>query len=121
LQLPSELVPKILKARNATVVSLLIGWGFMASPALRKKVGHFHRHLSINSILKGSLTRIGLPSVLESVGVTRYGRRPDGLTLNPWYRGRSLVWDTTVAYTFAQSHYIVSVTIPSNVATYADC
>jgi len=35
LQLPSELVPKFLKARNSAVASLLAGWGFMAFPASR--------------------------------------------------------------------------------------
>jgi len=27
------------------------------------------------------------------------------LTLGAWYRGQSLVWDTTVVDTFAQCHY----------------
>jgi len=72
-----------------------------------ENAGRFPRHSAINSILKRSLTRIGLPFVLEPVGLTK-DRRPDGLTLNPWYRGRSLVWDATVVDTFAESHYIVS-------------
>jgi len=42
---------------------------------------------------------------LEPVGLTNDGRRPDGLTLGPWYRGLSLVWDATVVDTFAQGHY----------------
>jgi len=46
-----------------------------------KNTGRFPRHSAINSILKWSLTRIGLPSVLEPVGLTR-DRRPGGLTLN---------------------------------------
>jgi len=45
---------------------------------------------------------------------------PNGLTLNPWYRGRSLVWDATVVDTFAESHYIVSAAIPGSVATDAE-
>jgi len=65
------------------------------------------------------LTRIGLPSVLELVGLTK-DRRPDGLTLNPWYTGRSLVWDATVVDTSAESHYIVSASIPGSVATDAE-
>jgi len=65
------------------------------------------------------LTRIGLPSVLEPVGLTK-DRRPDGLTLNPWYRCRSLVWDATVVDTFAESHFIVSAAIPGSVATDAE-
>jgi len=39
------------------------------------------------------------------VGLTNDGRRPDGLTLVPWYKGLSLVWDATVVDTFAQGHY----------------
>jgi len=34
-QLPCELVPIFSKARNAAVGSLLTGWGFTASPALK--------------------------------------------------------------------------------------
>ena len=66
------------------------------------------------------MTRIGLPSFLEPVGLTKDGRRPDGLTLNPCYRGRSLVWDATVLDTFAESHYMVSAAIPGSVATDAE-
>jgi len=92
----------------------------MASPALTiKNTGCFPRHSAINSILKRSLTRIGLPSVLEPVGLTK-DRRPDGLTLNPWYRGRNLVWDAKIVDTFAESHYIVTAAIPSSVATDAE-
>jgi len=42
------------------------------------------------------------------------------LTLNPWYRSRSLVWDATVVDTFAESHYIVSAAIPGSVAIDAE-
>ena len=80
-----------------------------------KNVGCFPRHSTINSILKWSLTRIGLPSVLEPVGLTK-DRRPDVQSLNPWYKGRSLVWDATVVDTFAESHYVVSAAIPGSVA-----
>jgi len=51
------------------------------------------------------LTRIGLPSTLESIGLTNDERRPDDLTLGPWYKGRSLVWDATVVDIFSQGHY----------------
>ena len=70
-----------------------------------KNAGRFPRHSAINSILKRLLTRIGLPFTLEPVGLTNDGRRPHGLTLGPWYRGLSLVWDATVVDTFAQGHY----------------
>jgi len=70
-----------------------------------KNAGRFPRHSAINSILKRSLTCIDLPSTLEPVGLTNDGRRPDGVTLCPWSRRRSLVWDKTVVDTFAQGHY----------------
>jgi len=70
-----------------------------------KNAGRFPRHSAINSMLKRSLTCIGLPSTLEPVGLTNSGRRPDGLTLGYWYRGLSLVWDATVVDTYAQGHY----------------
>jgi len=66
------------------------------------------------------LTHVGLPSVLEPVGLTKDRRRPDDLTLNPCYRGRSLVWDATVVDNFAESHYIVSAAISGSVATDAE-
>jgi len=66
-----------------------------------KNAGRFPRHSAINSILKRSSTRIGLPSTLEPVGLTNDGRRPDGLNLGPSYRGQNLVWDATVVDTFA--------------------
>ena len=84
-----------------------------------KNAGRFPRHSAINSIFKRSLTRIGLPSLFETVGLTR-DRRPDGLTLNPWHRDRSLVWDATVVDTFAESHYTVSAAVPGSAATDAE-
>jgi len=52
---------------------------------------------------------------LEPLGLTDDRRRPDGLTLNSWYRGRSLICDATVVDTFAPSHYIVSAAKPGSV------
>jgi len=54
---------------------------------------------------KRSLTHINLSSTLELVSQRNDGRRLDGLTLGPWYRGLILVWDVAVMDTFAQGHY----------------
>ena len=54
------------------------------------------------------------------MGLTNDGRRPDGLTLGPWYRGLSVVWDATVVDTFAQGHYKDSARQAGFVATKAE-
>ena len=49
--------------------------------------------------------RASTPSVLEPPGLSRTdGKRPDGLTLIPWQRGKSLTWDVTVTDTVADSY-----------------
>ncbi|KAJ4428389.1 hypothetical protein ANN_24409 [Periplaneta americana] len=63
------------------------------------------RHTSLNDIIKRSLTSCGIPSLLEPPGISRAdGKRPDGLTLIPWSRGKSLIWDSTCIDTLAPSH-----------------
>ncbi|KAJ4429682.1 hypothetical protein ANN_21883 [Periplaneta americana] len=56
--------------------------------------------------IKGtSLTSCGILSLLEPPGISRAdGKRPDGLTLIPWSRGKSLIWDSTCVDTLAPSH-----------------
>ena len=48
------------------------------------------------------------------------GKRPDGLTIVPWARGRSLVWDFTCPDTLAASHLNRAVVGPGAVATDAE-
>ena len=73
----------------------------MASPALYKNPSCFPRHSSIKFILKRTLTRIGLPSVMEPLGLT-----DDKSDLMVWLRtlgtdrDRSLIRDATVVDTF---------------------
>ena len=56
-------------------------------------------------IPKRALLKAGLPSVLEPPGSDRGdGSRPDGITVFPFSRGRSLVWDCTSVDTFAGVH-----------------
>ena len=59
----------------------------------------------MNNIVHRALQSINIPSTLEPVGLDRQdGKRPDGMTLIPWSRGKCLVWDATVCDTFANSH-----------------
>ena len=67
--------------------------------------GRSIRHHQLNDIIYRSLTRASTQSVLEPPGLPRIdGKRPDGLTLIPWQRGKSLTWDVTVTNTVADSY-----------------
>jgi len=75
----------------------------MDSPALKMQAAS--PDILPNSVFKRSFTSNNLPSTLEPVSFTGDGKRPDGLTLGPWYKGLSLEWYATVVDTFAQRHY----------------
>jgi len=64
-----------------------------------KNAGRFPRHSAINYILKRSLTRIGLNSVLEPVGLTKDRKRPDGLILHPGTEAGALLYGTRQLWT----------------------
>src|SRR5688572_5982402 len=65
----------------------------------------------LNDIIWRSFGRANIPSQKEPLGLTREdGKRPDGVTLIPWSRGRCLTWDVTVADTFAASHLAATST-----------
>ena len=58
--------------------------------------GRHHRHAALNDIIHKALTAAHVPSRLEPTGVFRSdGKRPDGITVVPWKRGKLLVWDAT--------------------------
>ncbi|KAJ4445716.1 hypothetical protein ANN_12401 [Periplaneta americana] len=79
-------------------------YGHHALSCARSK-GRIPRHTSLNDIIKRSLTSCGIPFLLEPPGISRSdGKRPDGLTLIPWSRGKSLIWDSTYVDTLAPSH-----------------
>ena len=59
----------------------------------------------MNDILWRSIKRGQITAVKEPVSLVRQdGKRPDGATLLPWARGKSLAWDITVPDTYAESH-----------------
>ncbi|KAJ4446968.1 hypothetical protein ANN_13670 [Periplaneta americana] len=79
-------------------------YGHHALSCARSK-GHIPRHTSLNDIIKRSLTSCGIPFLLEPPGISRAdGKRAGGLTLIPWSRGKSLIWDSTCVDTLAPSH-----------------
>ena len=83
----------------------------------RKSAGRQLRHSTLNDIICRSIRRAGVQSLKEPLGLSRDdGKRPDGVTLTPWSRGRCLAWDVTVPDTFAASHLAMTSTTPSAAA-----
>jgi len=67
--------------------------------------GKQQRHSMLNDVLWRALGRAKIPAQKEPLGLSREdGKRPDGVTLIPWSRGRCLAWDVTVSDTYATSH-----------------
>jgi hypothetical protein len=67
--------------------------------------GRNARHAAINEILKRACASANIPAILEPEGAFRDdGKRPDGLTLIPWSKGKCLLWDATCADTLAMSY-----------------
>ena len=66
--------------------------------------GRHFCHSSLNDIVHRALSFARIPSRLEPSGISRSdGKRPDGITLVPWERGKLLVWDVTCTDTFVTS------------------
>ena len=62
-----------------------------------------------------------VPSRLEPADLLGSdGKRPDGMTITPWSRGRLLVWDATCCDVFAASHIGAAVSEPGAVAAKAE-
>ncbi|XP_041980282.1 uncharacterized protein LOC121733945 [Aricia agestis] len=71
----------------------------------RRSAGRQSRHASLNDVIRRALASVNVPATLEPNGIARDdGKRPDGMTLVPWSRGRPLVWDATCVDTLAASH-----------------
>ena len=65
------------------------------------------RHSALIDVVRCGLSAAGIPSMLEPSGHDRGdGKRPDGITVYPYSRGRCLIWDATSVNTFASSNLI---------------
>ena len=59
--------------------------------------------------------------MLEPSGLDRGdGKRPDGITVYPYSRGRCLIWDATCVNTFASSNLIRAALAAGSVADVAE-
>ena len=59
----------------------------------------------MNDIIQRALKSAEVPCIREPPGCSRPdGKKPAGLTIVPWAKGKSLLWDYTCADTFAKSY-----------------
>ena len=84
---------------------------------IRFSKGRLPRHAECNEIISRAFNSAHLPSTLEPRGIARSdGKRPDGMTLVPWFRGQCVVWDFTCVDSLPRSR----TGIPSHAATEAE-
>ena len=83
--------------------------------------GRIRRHSAINDVVRCGLSATGIPSMLEPPGIDRGdGKRPDGITVYPYSRGRCLIWDATCVNTFASLNLIRAALAAGSVADTAE-
>lgn len=71
----------------------------------------------MNDLIKRALVTCNIPARRERTGCNRSdGKRPDGLTLIPWKRGKPLIWDFTSADTTCQSYVKTTCRNPGGAA-----
>jgi hypothetical protein len=87
----------------------------------KRSAGRHSRHEAANDVIARALRSAEVPNIREPAGCSRQdGKRPDGMTLVPWSRGRSLVWDFTCWDTFAPSHLADTIRRAGAAATKAE-
>ena len=87
----------------------------------RFSAGRILRHSALNDVVRRGLSAAGIPSMLEPSGLDRGdGKRPDGITVYPYSRGRCLIWDATCVNTFASSNLIRVALAAESVADVAE-
>ena len=75
----------------------------------RKSAGRFSRHSHVNNLIRTALESAHVPTILEPQGVLLMnGKRPDGMIIFSWKKGKCMVWDLTCNDTFAPNHLNVS-------------
>ena len=72
-------------------------------------------------MVKRALATLGIPSLLEPVGLDgRDSRRPDSVTVFPYHQGRCLTWDGTCVDTYCDSSIIDCSISPGSAAAAAE-
>ena len=83
--------------------------------------GRQSRHSEVNEITARASRSALIPCIREPAGLLRTdGKRPDGLTLIPFERGKVLVWDATITDTLAPSNQEASASSAGSAARKAE-
>lgn len=89
--------------------------------ACTRSAGRHPRHSQLNEVVWRALQRAQIPAMKEPSGLSRTdGKRPDGVTMIPWMRGRCLKWDVTSPDTLAPSHITESARKAGSAAAKAE-
>ena len=87
----------------------------------RLRAGRLPRHSALNDINKRALSSAGFIAVLEPVGVGRgEGKRPDGMKVYPFPRGKSIIWNSTCVDSFPPSAFAMTAIEPGSTACSAE-
>jgi len=85
-----------------------------------KQAGRTARHQAVNELVARAFVSAGIPVTKEPNGLSRSdGKRPDGLPLIPWQKGKPLCWDVTVICALANSYLQSATTSAGAVAELA--
>ena len=87
----------------------------------RFSAGRLPRHSALNDIIKHALLSAGFNAALEPVGLDRRdGKRPDGMTVFPFSRGKCLIWDCPCVDSFSPSALALTDTEPGSASCSAE-
>src|SRR5206468_299886 len=87
----------------------------------RRSAGRHRRHALANDVILRAIRALKVHAELEPPRLLRSdGKRPDGVTLDPWHSGRYLVWDFTCPDTLAPSHVRNSSQVAGSAAEAAE-
>ena len=87
----------------------------------RFSAGRLPPHSALNDIIKRALSSAGFNAVLEPVGLDRGdGKRPDGVTVFSFSRGKCLILDCTCVDSFPPPALALTATEPGSVSRSAE-
>ena len=87
----------------------------------RHAAGRTNRHTEVNNIIKDALREAEVPAILEPNHLCRSdNKRPDGVTVTPFYRGKNAVWDFTCVCPLTSSINTASNSEPGKTAASAE-